>query len=232
MPYQRYTVARIIPRPFEAPINYAQRMEPPWPFFPSFVLPLASTCFFHRACFFQPLLPWLLLFSPFSSPCIFKRIASNASSALFVLLRRRFPVYVIIILRWYFPIPFHLSIDLHGYPIVFRGNGIRWQGRDYFPIGYFYALSSLPSSYSHLIDQQGPVPSSNKCFPGLPTTFLSIPSHGDISVEIARRVANDRKGWRENEGKGRGDRRGMNKIGDLEYFALGSSGHFTRHFNP
>lgn len=123
-------------------------------------------------------------------------------------------------------------IDLHGYPIVFRGNGIRWQGRDYFPIGYFYALSSLPSSYSHLIDQQGPVPSSNKCFPGLPTTFLSIPSHGDISVEIARRVANDRKGWRENEGKGRGDRRGMNKIGDLEYFALGSSGHFTRHFNP
>lgn len=24
----------------------------------------------------------------------------------------------------------------------------------------------------------------------------------------------------------------MNKIGDVEYFALGSSGHFTRHFNP
>lgn len=26
--------------------------------------------------------------------------------------------------------------------------------------------------------------------------------------------------------------RERNKIGDVEYFALGSSGHFTHHFNP
>lgn len=41
VPYQRYTVPRIIPGPFEAPINYAQRMEATRPFFASFVRRLA-----------------------------------------------------------------------------------------------------------------------------------------------------------------------------------------------
>lgn len=41
----------------------------------------------------------------------------------------------------------------------------------------------------------------------------------------AANIFNGKGIWRE-------ERQKRDKIGDFEYFALGSSGHFTRHFNP
>lgn len=58
----------------------------------------------------------------------------------------------------------------------------------------------------------------------LASTFLCVQRH---------ERKNSKRQMREGGGGGGNAKAlGMNKIGDVEYFALGSSGHFTRHFNP
>lgn len=134
-----------------------------------FLLPASLLFFFHPRL--PPLGPTtLLLFAPFPSSCIFKRMASSFRSALFVFPRRnKVPClrnnHVVIVVQ--FRCTYH----------CWREAGKVLRGWDtagaeiIFVLATFTPPDAVASSCSHLLGQQEPVPLNNKCFSGLPTTL-------------------------------------------------------------